>query len=236
MQRSRSGSVLVFALVLTLAGPAAATTISLQNGFDGYAAADNASFSFDGTTPRDLIRVDFPNAAQPAGSYAWVSFGGLIGTDAIPSGATILSATLEAFVSNPFGSASLTRLLADVASRPQGEGASVLDGAGSFYDDAALVSAAHAACADSVTCDPFAAISWDVTALVQAWADGAASFGFLLLPDTTDGGNLVPTDAADPALRPRLVVEYDDAGVSVPEPASLALLALALIPALRRGR
>jgi hypothetical protein len=224
----------VVALVLALATPAAATTISFQNGFGGYASADNESYSFDGTTSQDQIRVDLPSISQPAGSYAWVIFGNLFAAGSVPAGATIVSASLEGFVRNPFGSATLTRLVDSIANRPLGIGASVLDGAGSFYDDTQLVSAAHAACADAVLCDPPVAIAWDVTAMVQAWADGATNFGFLLLPETVNGGKLFATDAIDPALRPRLVVNYDDGGISVPEPAALSLLLFAL-PALRRA-
>jgi MYXO-CTERM domain-containing protein len=177
--------------------------------------------------------MDLPSASQPEGSYAWIVFAGLFGDGAIPDGATIVSATLEGLVRNPFGSAAAARLLADVASRPVGAGASVLDGAGSFFDDTQLVSAAHPACGDAVVCEPPVAVAWDVTALVQAWASGAPNFGFLLLPETTNGGKLFATDDPDPSLRPRLVVTYTGGGISVPEPGLLALLGLAL-PLLRR--
>jgi hypothetical protein len=224
--------------LVLLATPAAATTLSFQNGFGGYAGADNESYSFDGTVSHDRLRVDLPNASHPADSYAWLIFDDLFGPGGIPSGANLLSATLEASVTNPFGSATLTRLLAEIADRPFGPGASVLDGAGSFYDDTQLLSAAHPACGNTVLCDPPVAIAWDVTAIVQAWAGGAANYGFLLLPETTNGGNLAPPDAVDPALRPRLVITYQGSVFTVPEPSTLAMLTLAL-PALlwtrRRG-
>jgi hypothetical protein len=214
-----------------LASPAVATTLSFQNGFGGYTGTDNESYSFDGTISHDRLRLDLPNASHPDDSYAWLIFDDLFGPGAVPSGATILTATLEGFVTNPFDSATLTRLLADIASRPFGPGTSVLDGAGSFYDDTQLLSAAHPACGDTVLCDPPAAISWDVTEIVQAWADGAVNYGFLLLPETTNGGNLATPDAAVPALRPRLVITFHGNVITVPEPSALALLALAL-PAL----
>jgi hypothetical protein len=224
--------------LVALATPAAATTLSFQNGFGGYAGADNESYSFDGTVSHDRLRIDLPNASHPADSYAWLIFDDLFGPGAIPSGANIVSATLEAFVTNPFGSATLTRLLADIADRPFGPGASVLDGAGSFYDDTQLFSAAHPGCGNTTHCNPAAPISWDVTAIVQAWASGAANFGFLVLPETTDGGNLAAPDASHPSVRPRLVVTYQGNVITVPEPSALALLTLCL-PALlwtrRRG-
>jgi MYXO-CTERM domain-containing protein len=227
-------SLPAFALAALLATPAAATTISFQNGFGGYAGADNESYSFDGTLNQDQIRVDLPSASQPEGSYAWIVFTGLFGDGAVPSDATIVSATLEGLVRNPFGSATATRLLADIESRPYGAGASVLDGAGSFFDDTQLVSVAHPDCGDPVECVPPAPIAWDVTAIVQAWANGATNYGFLLLPETVNGGKLFATDDPDPALRPRLVITFAGGGVSVPEPGLLALLALALPLALRR--
>lgn len=219
---------LVLALGSLVALPAAATTLSFQNGFEGYTGAEHVSYSFDGTQAEDDIRLDLPSASHPADSYAWLLFDDVVGAGAVPAGATVLSARLEGWVTNPFGSASVTRLLEELASRPFGPGASILDGAGSFYD-AALVSASHPdGCATTSLCDPPVFMGWDVTALVQAWVDGAANHGFLLLPETTNGGNLATTTAADPSLRPRLVVEYDPNSVSVPEPAALALLALGL--------
>jgi hypothetical protein len=226
-------SLPAFALAALLSTPAAATTISFQNGFDGYAGADNESYSFDGTLSQDQLRMDLPSASQPAGSYAWIVFTDLFGDGAVPEGATIVSATLEGLVRNPFGSATATRLLAGIESRPYGAAASVLAGAGSFYDDTQLVTVAHPPCADAVECVPPVPVAWDVTAMVQAWANGAANHGFLLLPETTNGGKLFATDDPNPALRPRLVVTYTGGGVSVPEPTVLALLGLALA-ALRR--
>jgi hypothetical protein len=222
-------------VALTLAAPAAATTISFQNGFDGYTSADNESHSFDGTINQDQIRVDLPSVDQPAGSYAWVIFGGIFGAGAIPDGSLILTATFHGFVTNPFLIADMTRLLDDLANRPFGPGQSVLDVGGTFWDNKQSVPAFHPACADLVTCSPAVPVEWDVTEIVQAWSDGATNYGFLLLPETTNGGKLAPTDAIDPALRPRLVIEYDGGEISVPEPSLLALLALAL-PALRRAR
>jgi hypothetical protein len=225
---------MIGAAAWVLSTPAAATTISFQNGFGGYTSADNESYSFDGTLNQDQVRVDLPNAAQPEGSYAWVIFDGIIGAGAVPEGALILSATFEGFVTNPFGVADITRLLDDIANRPFGPGADILDAGGIFWDNKQLVPAFHDACADEVACAPALPISWDVTEMVQAWADGAANFGFLFLPETVNGGKLAPTDAIDPALRPRLVIEFQSGGLSVPEPSSLVLLALAL-PALRRA-
>jgi hypothetical protein len=221
-------SLAAAALLSLAAPPAAATTISFQNGFAGYVDADNESFSFDGTVSQDRIRIDLANESHPEDRYAWVIFDDIVADGAVPAGATILSATLEGWVTNPFESASLTRLLDDIANRPNGPGASILDVAGLFYD-AVLVSASHpGGCATTSLCDPPVFIAWDVTAIVQAWADGAANLGFLLLPETTDGGNLATTDTLDPSLRPRLVVEYDPNSVSVPEPGALVLLALGL--------
>jgi hypothetical protein len=204
------------------AAQAGALTISFQNGADGYTSSDNRSFTYDGVTEEDRIRVDLPNAAQPAGSYAWIIFGDIFGTDAIPEGATITSATLEGWVDNPFDSATAARLLGDIGSRP----ADFAAAGGTFYEDdpSETNSAAHEACASGALCDPPVSIEWDVTAIVQAWANGATNFGFVLVPETTNGGTLIGTDStASPTLRPRLTVTY------VPEPGALALVGAAAL-------
>jgi len=225
------GSIsLTLALVLG-AAPAGAITISFQNGVAGYTGADNRSFSFDGLTSEDVIRVDLPSMTQPAGSYAWILFDDIIDAGAIPAGSVISSATLEGWVDNPFGSATIGRLLDDIANRPADFGAAGV--AGTFYDDdpAQLVSAALASCVSGGLCEPPEPISWDVTAIVQAWADGATNFGFVVIPETTNGGSLIGTDdTTNPTLRPRLVVTL------VPEPGVLGLLALGAVLIARGSR
>jgi hypothetical protein len=227
-------SLSALSLALALGAPAAATTISFQNGVDGYAGADNESYSFDGTSHQDQVRVDLPNAQQPEGSYAWVIFDGIFGAGAVPEGALILTATFEGFVRNPFIVADMTRALDDIANRPYGTGADILDAGGLFWDNKQIVPAFHPDCGDLVVCEPPVAVSWDVTDIVQAWADGAANYGFLLLPETTNGGKLFATDDPDPSLRPRLVIEFGSGGLSVPEPALLTLLVLAFVIAAAR--
>lgn len=215
-------SLVVFGLAAMAAAQAGAATISFQNGVDGYTGADNRSFTYDGLVGSDTIRVDLPNAAQPAGSYAWILFDDIFGGAAIPDGTIITGATLQGWVNNPFGSATVARLLGDIANRPADFGAS----AGTFYEDdpSETDSASHPACATGGLCDPPVLIEWDVTAIVQAWANGDTNFGFVLVPETTDGGGLVGTDSTtSPTLRPILTVTFAE----VPEPGALALLAAA---------
>jgi hypothetical protein len=224
------------ALASLFALPASALTISFQNGFDGYEGSAHASFLFDGGATKNRIRIDLANPSHLEDRYSWLIFAGIVGEGALPAGATVLSARLEGWVTNPFGSASLTRLLDDIANRPTGSGASILAAAGSLYD-ALLVSASHpGGCATTSLCNPAVPIAWDVTAIVQAWANGAANHGFLLLPETTNGGDLASTEAQPMSLRPRLVIEFDVGSVSVPEPTTFPLLALAAATAAARAR
>lgn len=211
------------AAVALAAAQAGAVTITFQNGVDGYTGADNRSFTYDGLVEEDRIRIDLPNAAQPAGSYAWIFFADILGAAAIPAGATITEATLEGWVDNPFGSSGIARLLSSISTRP----ADFATAGGTFYEDdpAEATSASHPACAMGGLCDPPVPIEWDVTAIVQAWVNGATNFGFVLVPETTNGGTLIGTDSTvEPTLRPTLTVTF-----TVPEPGALALLAAAAL-------
>jgi hypothetical protein len=195
------------------ASAASATTISFRQGENGYTGASNTSYDYDGGNPSTRIRIDRPDTTQPTGSYAILLFDYIIGVGGIPAGSVISSARLEGFVTNTFESAFVARLLQGAASRPMDD-AGV---AGSFYHDSTDVFAAHASnCGDN--CQPFEAISWDVTKLVQAWVDGERNYGFLILPITRNGGNLAPVGAYN---GPRLVVT-----TPVPEPSAAVLFGI----------
>jgi len=55
----------------------------------------------------------------------------------------------------------------------------------------------------------------DVTAIVQAWANGAPNLGFAIVPEIIalkdDGIEIASSEHGNPLLRPRLEVSYDDA-------------------------
>jgi hypothetical protein len=200
---------------------ASATTISFRQGEGGYSGASNTSFHYDGTSPFIQIRIDLPDELQPLGSYAHLLFGNIVGAGGIPAGGSVQSATLDGWVTNAFEGATVARLLQDIANRPMSPDRIDDAGhAGVFYDDTTAASATHAPCGN---CDSPAQISWDVTALVQAWVDGATNEGFLILPDTRNGGNLAPVGDPTLSLRPRLTVT-----LATPEPSSALLLAASL--------
>jgi hypothetical protein len=217
--------------LLLIADVASATTMTFQQGVDGYAGGANHSYNYDGSNRSTArIRIDLPDLAQPDGRYAWIFFDDIFDPTAVPMGSVISSATLSGSVLNPFGSADLAQVLLGIDNRPLAPG-SLPDGAGTFYG--ATIAASHAACADVTLCDPPVGISWDVTSILQDWASGAANLGFLLIPTTTNGGDLGTHGNADPNLRPELSVTF--LSVPVPEPASVLLFGIGAL-ALARSR
>jgi len=76
--------------------------------------------------------------------------------------------------------------------------------------------------------------SWDITSILQGYIDGTTpNYGFILGQTTGAAylNRIFMTDSAVALLRPTLVLE-----ILVPEPATLALLGLAVTAALRRPR
>lgn len=83
-----------------------------------------------------------------------------------------------------------------------------------------------AAAADSVvTSAANTQYNWNVTSIVQAWANGQANLGFALVgglgPSVSDGATFF-SDAASGSMGPSLTVEY----AAVPEPSSFLLMGL----------
>ena len=73
-------------------------------------------------------------------------------------------------------------------------------------------------------------ITFDVTATLQAWANGEPNYGWVINPSGTDGWRWNTSEAATAALRPILEVTY------VPEPSAVAIALMPLALALRRRR
>lgn len=207
-------------LVASLALPVqAAETVVFQEGVNGYTGASELSFDWDGGGGSSgQVRLDQPGGGQ-FGNYAALFFNDVFGTSPsqVPQGATILSATLDGFVTNQFNSATIHRLLQDVSNRPT---TAVTDGAGTFYVPTGYTAIDVSA---SNSPSPPTPIQWDVTSSVQAWSDGDMNFGLLLIPDTTNGGNIAPSEPAS-ALSPFLTITFEQQLPLTPEPASVVLL------------
>ena len=76
------------------------------------------------------------------------------------------------------------------------------------------------------------AVTFDVTATLQAWLDGTLdNNGWLLLAAGTDGWRLSSTEFATLTARPMLTVTY-----AVPEPGAVSTALGAMIMLVRRGR
>jgi VCBS repeat-containing protein len=70
------------------------------------------------------------------------------------------------------------------------------------------------------------AVGADVTAILQAWANGEVNYGFLVRALTSDGWNVWMSESADPSFRPRLEVTYSTGGNLLDQGNGLFLLHL----------
>lgn len=193
------------------------STVTLQNGLNGYAGTTMVRMLQSGVT-EDGLNLDeaFLDGGNITGTspndQALIKFANIFASQggSVPDNATILDAHLvldsgrAAFSTNAGtnGNFGVARMLKDwsltsVYTDYGADGPSSADGdTGSFLDTTgAMIADAQA--------------TLDVTEAVQAWQGGSSNFGLnVRAVDTTDGWAINFTGSADPSAVPRLVINY----------------------------
>ena len=157
------------------------------------------------------LLVDAADSAQTNASQVLLRFDSIVGAAAgqVPSGARIVSARLVLDSSNPGAGGRFHRLLA-----PWNATATWNSLAGGVQADGREAASAFVAQAGTAFRTPLVPVmtgfTLDVTADVQAWADGAANNGWAVLPWNagTDGWAFSSSEATAIDKRPRLEVDW----------------------------
>lgn len=236
----RHTTLTLFALAtFTTASLAQVTTISFQNGMNGYDGTFDRRISSDfdqesnGADSADFFLDGFSSSGNGSpDTQALIRFDNLFGngTDQIPDEATILGAELtlltslagNAQTSGPFGIAGLLEPFDELTSYSEFEAAAGVEpeSRGPYW-------------LDETATRPIAGFGFqlpgtpdtaDVTPLVQAWSDGSLdNNGFAIQAgrsdtldrwNTSDGWSIVTTGFPFAAQRPLLTVDYTTAPVT----------------------
>jgi len=176
---------------------------------DTHLRQDSPSGSFGGASIV-VVDLDDNGATGNQPSQGLVRFDGLFGTGAtqVPPGTAITAATLTLHTGSASSDDSITTTSLYRMLRDWGE-SSTWDGlvGGVSANGAEAASTADGTVSPSVL---GGAVVVDVRATVQAWsANPAASFGWALLPNGTNGWRLNSSEATDPARRPKLTITYE---------------------------
>lgn len=158
----------------------------------------------NGHVPAGSISIDLYDPPIVGGPTAGLLWFDAIGADGgrVPPGSVVHRAELTLTTTNAGAGARLHRLL-----QPWSDG---ITWAGSFGGNGIQADDVEARAAADVDTGVMSlgAHTFDVTAAVQAWADGAANYGWALLPLGVNGWDLAVFDAIDEAQRPRLSVLF----------------------------
>lgn len=225
-------------VILGTAMSAQAGVVTFQQGVDGYtgtrdtqvrgAAADtNYGSGFE-------VSIDASDGGQP--THSLLKFEGIIGNNAgqIPTGSTINSATLRVVITSTGSGWLWHRMLKDW-DETTATWNSLVNGIQADDVEAVATPTFQAGANNSSGNIPTGAYTLDLTADVQAWANGAANYGWGILPFMPNGTNGIDFYSRDydgseagfplPDVLPLLTVDFSP----VPEPHSLGLLATGLV-------
>ncbi|NQU23179.1 MAG: tandem-95 repeat protein [Candidatus Nealsonbacteria bacterium] len=185
-------------------------TLSFQQGAGGYIGTVDTmlreavpSIKYDASSP---IGVDDENPA-PSEDQVLMRFDGIIGDGAsqIPLGSTINSATLTVQVTNPGSGLSVHRMLQSWDDfntwNDLGGGVQADD------SEAVLLADIVVGVGDGEENIPTGPLNLNVTAGLQAWADGAIRMGWAMLP-LVGGWNGIDFYSAEGTTPPKLVVNF----------------------------
>lgn len=209
-------------LLVLCPGPATAQTVVFQTGSAGYLGTQDTFVQASdpdavvGSLSEVQVDQNPPGSLESvvAPSQGLLRFADLFGasTGQVPGGAVITSATLTIFTTNvSTGSFSMHRML------------SVWDETATWnsFGGDGLTVGLEAASAPTATFIPgtLGALTFDVTADVQAWAGGAVNAGWSFFTSSTNGWDFTSADSSLLAQRPSLSITF----TPIPEPATWQL-------------
>ncbi|TWT30275.1 hypothetical protein KOR34_48330 [Posidoniimonas corsicana] len=244
MRPTTTGLLSMLALATSVS--AAEHSISFQNGVSGYQGAFDRRISSAGDVNGAHVDTSTPPLNSQDRFAAWnhrggrsdvlIRFDDIVGAGAIPSGATILSATLDLRTASHVGPTVAPGIFAVLRLAVPFDGNSTFDG--TFGDgDSSYLSAQDGIDTDNGEADwligsldagvneprfePNAFYSVDVTRAVQVWAEGGPNLGLAIVNvegAQTGDWSMHSTGHPDPTYRPRLSVTYTtDPGYRVHE-------------------
>ena len=186
----------------SLPGP---QTVSFQQGVGGYAGTVDTCLREDDPTANNSalnsLKIDELDADGPA--QGLIRFDNIFGSGPgqIPTGATILSATLELNVTNAGDSMALYRMLQPFADTDTWNSR----GAGIQVDGSEVPLTADTTTGGMAV----GTLSVNVKASLLAWlANPASNLGWAILPSGPDGVNLDSAEGSTTSKRPRLAVTF----------------------------
>lgn len=191
------------------------TNLTFQQGVGGYAGATDTMIRGADSTQNFAavieVNSDTDSSGQP--SHALFGFDNIIGggPDQIAPNSTILSATLRIRSTDDGNGGSLHPMLLAWDD-------TVVTWANSFGGDgiqADDIEAALIADDNAASNSPNTDVDYDVTATLQAWANGASNEGWALLPNGTNGFHVATAEYATVDYRPELIVTFQPA---IPDP------------------